>query len=73
MGGGPHQTPIEFIENVSLTGSPVKPPTEEPSNLPRKFNGNGSLAGAPVKTRRVKKIYKRFIFLFEYIFLTIMS
>ncbi|KAH3798894.1 hypothetical protein DPMN_152497 [Dreissena polymorpha] len=74
MGGEPPSNfHWEFIENGDLTGSSVKPPMGDPPNLPREFNGNGSLAGAPVKTPRMKKIYKHFIFLFKYIFLTIMT
>ncbi|KAH3783276.1 hypothetical protein DPMN_161210 [Dreissena polymorpha] len=53
--GGPVKPPLGFIENGSLTGSPVKPPTGDPSNLPREFNGNGSLAGAPVKIHGGRK------------------
>ncbi|KAH3739896.1 hypothetical protein DPMN_046586 [Dreissena polymorpha] len=53
--GPPVKLPLGFIENGSLTGSPVKPPTGDTSNLPWKFNGNGSLAGARVKPHGGRK------------------
>ncbi|KAH3888796.1 hypothetical protein DPMN_012836 [Dreissena polymorpha] len=62
--GAPVKLLLDFIENGSLTGSLSKPPTGDPSNLPRVFYGNGSLAGAPVKIPRERKYTKN---LFSYL------
>ncbi|KAH3801377.1 hypothetical protein DPMN_155026 [Dreissena polymorpha] len=51
----PVKPPLGFIDNGCLTGSPVKPPTGDPSNLQWEFNGNGCLAGASVNTHGGRK------------------